>query len=72
MYIEIDPGEVNYVNRIMEGYEYLGVLTTLDPKRAVCVINSTADTRKEVVDILSHLEDVQVRIFADREEAIKA
>ena len=45
VYIEIDPSDVNYINRIIEGYEYLGILTTLDPKRATCRINSTADTR---------------------------
>ena len=52
VYIEIAPGDVNYVNRIMEGYEYLGILTT----------------RKEVVEILTHL-DTEVKILADREEA---
>ena len=46
VYIEIAPGDVNYVNRIMEGYEYLGILTTIDPRRATCRINATADTRK--------------------------
>lgn len=37
VYIEIAPGDVNYVNRIMEGYEYLGILTTIDPRRATAV-----------------------------------
>lgn len=45
VYIEIDPHDVNYVNRILESYEYLGVLTTLDTRRAVCCIHSTADTK---------------------------
>ena len=62
VYIEIAPGDVNYVNRIMEGYEYLGILTTIDPRRATCCINATADTRKEVVEILTHL-DTEVKIF---------
>ena len=70
VYIEIPPSEVNYVNRIIEGYEYLGVLTTLDAKRATCQINSTADTRNTVIDVLTHLPDVKVRILANREEAL--
>ena len=37
VYIEIDPSDVNYINRIIEGYEYLGILSTLDPKRATCL-----------------------------------
>ena len=71
VYIEIPPEAVNYINRIIEGYEYLGILTTLDPKRATCRINSTADTRDTVIDVLTHLTDVDVKILGSREEAVK-
>lgn len=71
VYIEIPPSEVNYVNRIIEGYEYLGVLTTLDAKRATCQINSTADTRDIVIDVLTHLPDVKVKILSNREKALR-
>ena len=71
VYIEIPPEAVNYINRIIEGYEYLGILTTLDPKRATCQINSTADTRDIVIDFLTHLTDVDVKILGSREEAVK-
>lgn len=66
VYIEIPPESVNYINRIIEGYEYLGILTTLDPKRATCQINSTADTRDIVIDVLTHLTDVDVKIFREQ------
>ena len=71
VYIEIPPEAVNYINRIIEGYEYLGILTTLDPKRATCQINSTADTRDIVIDVLTHLTDGDVKIVGSREEAVK-
>lgn len=71
VYIEIPPEEVNYINRIIEGYEYLGVLTTLNVKRATCQINSTRDTRDTVIDVLTHLPDVKVKILSSREEALK-
>ena len=71
VYIEIPPEAVNYINRIIEGYEYLGILTTLEPKRATCQINSTADTRDIVIDVLTHLTDVDVKILGSREEAVK-
>ena len=71
VYIEIPPEAVNYINRIIEGYEYLGILTTLDPKRATCQIHSTADTRDIVIDVLTHLTDVDVKILGSREEAVK-
>lgn len=70
VYIEINPHEVNYVNRILEGYEYLGILTTIDPRRAVCCIHSTADTRQDVIDVLIHL-DIPVKILS-REETLEA
>lgn len=72
VYIEIPPEAVNYINRIIEGYEYLGILTTLDPKRATCQINSTADTRDIVIDVLTHLTDADVKILGSREEAMKS
>ena len=71
VYIEIPPEEVNYINRIIEGYEYLGILTTLDPKRATCQINSTADTRNLVIDVLTYLDEVKVPLLPNREEAVK-
>ncbi len=68
VYIESDPHDVNYVNRILESYEYLGVLTTLDTRRAVCCIHSTADTKNEVREILSGL-DIPVRFLTEEEAA---
>lgn len=67
VYIEISPHDVNYINRILESYEYLGVLTTVDVKRAVCCIHSTGDTREEVIEILQSLTDVPVRILGAEE-----
>jgi hypothetical protein len=55
VYFVINPHDVNYVNRILESYEYLGILTTLDPARALCVVHSTADTKGEVEEILRGL-----------------
>lgn len=69
VYIEIKPGDVNYVNRILEGYEYLGILTTIKPRRATCVIHATEDTRDEVIRVLSSLSEVDVRFLSGREEA---
>ncbi len=68
VYIELDPHDVNFVNRILESYEYLGTLTTLDPSRALCCIHSTADTKEEVVELLGTLE-VPIRIVSEKETA---
>ncbi len=55
VYIQINPHDVNYVNRILESYEYLGVLTTLDAAKGICCIHSTADTKEDVRRVLSAL-----------------
>lgn len=66
IYAELPPGEVNYVNRILEGYEYLGILTTVDPKRAVVRICAVPDTRNEVISILQSLP-VKIHILTEEE-----
>jgi len=55
IYIQLEPKYVNYINRIMEGYEYLGVVSTLNRKEGIVVIRATSDTAPEVHDILAHL-----------------
>lgn len=47
--------DVNYINRIMEGYEYLGVVTTVKDKQGVLRIRVTPDTYPEVLEILENL-----------------
>lgn len=50
-----EPCNVNYVNRIMEGYEYLGVVTTVDRSAGLLMIRATPDTADEVRRILADL-----------------
>lgn len=66
VYIELNPHDVNFVNRILESYEYLGTLTTIDPSRALCCIHSTADTKEEVTDILGTL-CIPIRIVTEND-----
>jgi arginine repressor len=55
IYIQLEPKYVNFINRIMEGYEYLGVVSTLNRKEGIVVIRATPDTAEEVHKILNHL-----------------
>ena len=54
LYFHIDPKHTNYVNRILEGYEYVGVMTTVDTAGR-CMLRCTPDTRELAIDILSSL-----------------
>lgn len=53
--IKIDAKYINYINRIMEGYEYLGVVTTVKDTKDVLRIRTTPDTYREVQVILDNL-----------------
>lgn len=55
VYFKIDPAQTNYVNRILEGYEYLGVMTTIDRAEGLCMVRSTPDTAPLVRQILASL-----------------
>ncbi|VBB06017.1 Hypothetical protein LUCI_1228 [Lucifera butyrica] len=53
--IRVNSQDINYINRIMEGYEHLGVVTTVNKEEGVLAIRVTPDTRREVETILNHL-----------------
>jgi len=55
VFVRVAPADVNYVNRIMEGYEYLGVVTTVDKTQGVLAVRATADTTADVRAILARL-----------------
>lgn len=53
--IKIEPKNITYVSRIMEGYEYLGVVTTIDRTEGVLLIRSTPDMCSEAQAVLRSL-----------------
>lgn len=66
VYFKIPPAETNYVNRIMEGYEHVGVMTTVKQGEGLCVIRSTADTKALAIEILQSLP-IPLEIMEDIE-----
>lgn len=63
--LRIDPKEINFFNRIMEGYEHFGTVTTLDPKAGIVIVRTTPDFYDEVICIVEDLgygEKVSQRI----------
>lgn len=53
--IKVEPRNITYISRIMEGYEYLGVVTTIDRGEGLLLIRTTPDMRPEIQQILSSL-----------------
>lgn len=56
VYFKINPSDTNYFNRILEGYEYVGVMTTLD-NTGRSMVRCTPDTRELAIEILTSLGD---------------
>ena len=54
VYFQIERTYTNYVNRILEGYEYVGVMTTVNAER-LCMVRTTESTRELVKEILQSL-----------------
>ena len=69
LYIEVPPHMVNYINRIIEGYEYLGVLTTINARRATCVVHTTKDTKEIAIAVLKSLTEIPIAILKNKEDA---
>lgn len=55
IYIRLAPTDINYFNRIMEGYEYMGVVTTINRCKGIVAVRVTPDTASDVKVILSNL-----------------
>ncbi len=59
---QVDPSRITYVARILEGYEHLGVVTTIDSQTGLARVRATQDTAKLVKEILVSLPiDVQIK-----------
>ena len=61
LHFYIDPKNVNFINRILEGYEYVGVMTSVD-NRGHQMIRCTPDTRDLATNILRSLGDTVIAI----------
>ena len=55
VYFRVGISDVNYVNRIFEGFEYLGVVSTVDKGRGILVVRATPDTSALARAVLASL-----------------
>ncbi|MEI6286280.1 MAG: DUF4911 domain-containing protein [Bacillota bacterium] len=58
----VSPENINFFNRIIEGYSHLGTLTTVDSKSGKVFVRCTADTITEMQLIVDNLPFVVKRI----------
>lgn len=55
IFVRIDPGYIHYIGSIMEGYEHLGVVSTVRGEKDMIVIRVTPDTYQDVLEIIKNL-----------------
>ena len=57
IFLELPPQDIVFIKLIVEAHEGLGVLRTLDRKRAVIVVMAAADMEADVRAMLESLRD---------------
>lgn len=55
VYFQTERRYITHVVRILEGYEYLGVVTTVDPRMGIARVRATEDTKADVCAVLQSL-----------------
>ena len=71
VYFQALPSEMTFINRIIEGCDYLGVVTALDGKKGIGFVRTTKDTAQETKDVLQSLP-IPVRILTRLEAFAEA
>lgn len=56
VFFRLEPKHTNYINRIIEGYEYLGVMTSVDTSGR-CMLRCTLSTKPLAIEVLTSLSD---------------
>ena len=60
----VQPADIDLLSRIIESYDNLGVVSTLDQLMGKVLIRVTGDTYPEVMDILNHLP-IDITLMAE-------
>jgi len=55
IYLEVRPRDIAYIKFIIESYEILGILRTVDPAKAIVVVLAVPDTLRLTEEVLAAL-----------------
>ncbi|HBS58485.1 MAG TPA: DUF4911 domain-containing protein [Firmicutes bacterium] len=53
--IRVDVRDVDYINKIIEAYDGLGIVHTVNSREGIVAVHVTPDTAPDVLAILKHL-----------------
>lgn len=52
---QVDPADIDMLTRLIEAFDHLGIVSTLDRQQGLVVIRGTADTVPDLLVILNSL-----------------
>lgn len=67
IYLKVPKREITYLTKIIEGFDNLGVVSTINAQEGRVMIHLTPDTRAEIMGIIANLPFVEEIITEIRE-----
>ncbi len=55
IFARLQPEKIDMLTKLIEAYDHIGIVSTLDQSQGLVVIRSTSDCLPELEDILAHL-----------------
>ncbi len=65
IFLRLPPEHIGYLKFLIEGYEGLAIVRTLEPEHGSIVVLALPDTHAEVIKLLQSLSDKLKLIFTD-------
>lgn len=59
VFLKIPKRQIAFLTKIIEGYDNLGVVSTIDAQEGIVMIHLTPDTRQEILEIIAQLPFVE-------------
>lgn len=66
IFLNVEPRRIDLLTRIIEAYDHLGIVSTLDRQKGLVVLRGTEDTCRELLAILPTLP-FKVNLVTDQE-----
>ncbi len=64
VYLQLNPANIDMLTKLIEAYDNLAIVSTLDQAQGLVAIRGTRDTLPEIINVLNHLP-FEVRWLSD-------
>ncbi|HEX3010982.1 MAG TPA: DUF4911 domain-containing protein [Syntrophomonadaceae bacterium] len=62
IYAVLAPEKIDMLSKLIEGFEGLGIVSTIDQHKGLVLIRTTADTAEDLLEVLKHMP-FSVQVF---------